>query len=77
MRKASDTNGLCSDSAALAVGSRFDLVLIASKRTRELSRGEPALINVTNSKAVTALMEIEQGLIGREYLTKKIKENLR
>ena len=72
-----DTNGLCSNLAAEKIGNIYDMVLIASKRTRELSRGEPRLCASTNSNPVTALIEIENGLIGREYLTKIIKEKRR
>lgn len=59
-----------SEEAAIAVGNRYDLVLIASARVRELSRGYKSKLS-TPSKAgpvVTALQEIEKGLVGREYL---------
>jgi DNA-directed RNA polymerase omega subunit len=63
-----------SEAAVLAVGNRYDLILIASARARELKRGHAA--KVTNAGGVTAtvLMEIEQGKIGREYL-KKIRKS--
>jgi len=66
----------CSEGAVLAVGNRYDLVLIASERVRELVRGDkPKLI--TNARySVTALLEIENGLVGREYL-KKVKDKSR
>jgi DNA-directed RNA polymerase subunit omega len=56
------------------VGSRFDLVLIASQRVRELKRGHRSTLNTKEGPIVTALMEIEQGLVGREYL-KRIRKN--
>ena len=60
-----------SEEAAMAVGNRFDLVLIASARVRELKRGHlPKLNSNKAGPIVTALMEIEKGLVGREYLNK-------
>ena len=62
--------GLSSELAAAAVGNRYDLILIASRRTRELSRGDAALVTSRRGPIVTALAEIEQGRIGRDYLHK-------
>jgi len=64
-----------SEEAALMVGNRFDLVLIASQRVRELKRGHRSLLTTKSGPMVTALEEIEQGLVGREYL-KRIRKNL-
>jgi DNA-directed RNA polymerase subunit omega len=58
------------DKCVEAVGNRFDLVLIASARVRELRRGQAKLVVGTNSPTITALKEIEAGKIGREYLKK-------
>ena len=57
-----------SEEAAIAVGNRFDLVLIASQRVRELKRGHRSMLNTNAGPIVTALQEIEAGLVGREYL---------
>ena len=57
-----------SEEAALAVGNRFDLVLIASARVRELKRGHRAKLVTNAGPTVIALQEIEKGLVGREYL---------
>ena len=65
--------GISSEGAVSAVGNRYDLVLIASARARELSRGSTALVASRRGSVVTALKEIEQGRVGREYL-KKIQE---
>jgi DNA-directed RNA polymerase subunit omega len=59
-----------SQKAAEMVGSKYDLVLIASVRARELMRGAAPKVICDNGPAVTALREIEAGLIGREYLRK-------
>jgi DNA-directed RNA polymerase subunit omega len=61
---------LTSELAVAQVGNRFDLVLIASIRSRELKRGYLPLVPSKNGPNVTALREIEAGKIGREYLEK-------
>ena len=63
-----------SEEAALAVGNRFDLVLIAAQRVRELKRGHRSMLTTKSGPMVTALEEIEKGLVGREYL-KRIRKN--
>ena len=54
------------------IGNRFDLVLVASARVREIRRGARALVDNSNnsSPTVLSLKEIEQGKVGREYLRK-------
>jgi DNA-directed RNA polymerase omega subunit len=52
------------------VGNRFDLVLIASARARELKRGHAAKVHGAGGITATVLKEIEEGKIGREYLKK-------
>jgi DNA-directed RNA polymerase subunit omega len=64
---------LTSQKAAEMIGNRFDLVLIASARARELHAGAAPMVakdKVGNKNIVTALKEIEEGHIGREYLAK-------
>jgi DNA-directed RNA polymerase subunit omega len=61
---------LTSEIAAQKVGSKYDLILIAARRARELNRGWKPLLPSQNGITVTALREIEAGLIGREYLAK-------
>jgi len=63
---------LTSQLAVEAVGNRYDLVLIASRRTRELTHGWKPLVTCKNGPIVTALREIEQGKIGRDYLKKPL-----
>ena len=57
-----------SEEAALMVGNRFDLVLIASQRVRELKNGHRSLLNTKAGPVVTSLQEIEAGHVGRDYL---------
>ena len=61
---------ITSDLAAAAVGGQYNLVLIAARRARELKRGWLPLVQCSNTLPVTALREIEAGLIGRDYLLK-------
>jgi DNA-directed RNA polymerase subunit omega len=61
-------NRLDIERATRQIGNRFDLVLVAATRTRELSRGRAPMINTENKVCVTALLEIEDGHIGREML---------
>jgi DNA-directed RNA polymerase subunit omega len=61
---------ITSELAVNAIGNRYDLVLVASRRARELNAGwKPKIINNSGS-VVTALEEIEVGHIGRDYLLK-------
>lgn len=61
---------ITSEEAVKAVGSRYDLVLIGARRARELNRGWRAKVTSTNDVVVTALREIEAGLVTRDYLRK-------
>lgn len=63
------TLGLTSGAAVAAVGNRYDLILIGARRARELSRGDvPKMAGRKHSAVVTALKEIENNKIGRDYL---------
>lgn len=53
---------------AQQAGNKFDLVLMAAYRARELSRGKPPLIDLPVKNTVIALAEIQQGLVTREVL---------
>ena len=52
------------------VGNRFDLILLAARRARQLAvQGKEPLVDVKNEKpTVIALREIEQGLIDNDRL---------
>ena len=63
-------NGLTSQGAAEAIGSRYDMVLVACARARELKKNYTAKIISTDGSVVTSLMEIEQGQVGLDYLQK-------
>jgi DNA-directed RNA polymerase subunit omega len=61
-----------SEAAVKAVGNRYDLILIASARVRELSKGHRPRLETKHGKTLTALREIEEGLVNIEYL-KRVK----
>lgn len=61
---------ISSEKAVSQIGNRYDLILIASIRQRELRRGFRPKINSKHGHHLTALQEIEEGHIGREYLKK-------
>jgi DNA-directed RNA polymerase subunit omega len=67
------TLGLTSEDAVAMVGNRYNLVLIASNRIRELSRGDMPRVTSKHGPILTALLEIEQGKVGNEYLTKVVE----
>jgi DNA-directed RNA polymerase omega subunit len=68
----SDRTRLSSEAAVLKLGNRYDLVLVASARARELKKegSGDAKKNIS-----TALAEIESGKIVNEYLYKFAKGN--
>jgi len=63
-----------SEEAVSMIGNRFDLVLIASQRVRELKRGHRSTLTTKAGPTVTALQEIEAGLVGIDYL-KRIRKS--
>jgi len=52
------------------VGNRFDLIMLATKRARELATGgkEPKVEWDNDKPTVVALREIEEGLISKEIM---------
>ncbi len=51
------------------VENRFELVMVAAKRARQISNGQEALVEEENDKpTVIALREIAEGKIGPEIL---------
>ena len=63
--------GIASNEAVDAVGNRYDLILIASRRVRELHRGDMPKLACRRGATLTALKEIEFGKVGRNYLYKE------
>ena len=67
---------ISSEEAVNQIGNRFDLVLVASQRARELKNGSIQRVDGKDaSPTITALREIEQGKQTKsEYLTKLKKK---
>lgn len=62
------------EKAVEKIGSRFELVLVASQRARELKRGSaPKVSNPGHAYTVTALREIEEGHYTKEDYLKSFK----
>lgn len=59
---------ISSQEAVEKIGNRYNLVLIASQRARELNNGSLPKVKTKNGSILTALTEIEEGLIGKDYL---------
>lgn len=61
---------ISSEKAVGKIGNRYDLILVASARVRELNLGyQSKLKNKKNyGKSLTALKEVEEGLVGRDYI---------
>lgn len=63
---------ITSQLAAEALGNRYDLILVASVRARELKKGHMPKVKSDNGHIVTALREIEEGKIGIDYLKRVV-----
>lgn len=61
---------LSSELAVEQIGNRYDLILVASRRARELSRGDMPRVDPGRSHISTALREIEAGVVDRSWLYK-------
>jgi DNA-directed RNA polymerase omega subunit len=70
MRDIDRTAGLTSQAAVEAIGNRYNLVLVAAQRMRELARGDTRRVESRYGDGVTTLLEIEQGKVGIDYLLK-------
>jgi DNA-directed RNA polymerase omega subunit len=62
------TARICSEKAAVTLGNRYDLVLVASMRLKELRAGYKPKINMKDNLSIIALTEIEEGLVTNDYL---------
>lgn len=58
------------------IPNRFDLILVASKRARQLARGfsEPLIERENDKPTVLALREIAEGLVTRDILSQPERE---
>lgn len=67
-----DRGRYTSEDAAKMIGNRYEMVLVATARARELKKENHS---VAKSNILTALEEIEDGKVGREYLHKYANGN--
>lgn len=74
MNTSDNAAGLTSEAAVAAIGNRYDLVLVAAQRLRELNRGAARRVVSRNRNAVAVIEEIEQGKVGRNYLYREIAD---
>lgn len=65
---------LTSEIAVDQVGSRYDLVLIAAARLRQVRNGATPRVEPEYGERSTVLREIEQGLVGHEVLLEADQE---
>lgn len=57
------------------IHNRFDLILVASKRARQIARGAEPMVERENDKpTVLALREIAAGLVTKEILNQPERE---
>ena len=47
-------------------GNCYDMILAASRRAYEISKGAPPMISEVHKPTVTAVLEIQRGLITRD-----------
>ena len=66
------------EDAVKQVGNRFDLVLIAARRARQIAvQGRDPLVDEENDKpTVIALREIEEGMISNEFMDAQDRQDL-
>ncbi len=59
------------------VGNRFELVLLATKRARQITRGATPLVEIENDKpTVIALREIAEGKIDPAILDEIVRKSV-
>lgn len=61
---------LTSELAVAQIGNRYDLILVAARRARELRHGWQPQVAPGHNHLTTALHEIEEGYVGVDYLLK-------
>ena len=66
------------EDAVAKVGNRFDLVLLAARRARQIASGSNPLVEEEKDKPTVIALRIEEGLITKEFLDKQDrKEHLK
>lgn len=70
MSKDLDRGRYTSEDATNKIGNRYDLILVATARARELKKQKHSR---AGREILVALSEIEDGKVGREYLNRYSK----
>ena len=65
------------DEAVAKIGNRFDLVLVAAERAREITRGSTPKVKTDSKPVSTAPEEIEQGLYTKQDYLDKIHKRFK
>ncbi len=67
-----------SETTAERMGGRYEMILCAANRARELKAGGTRILEDTEAvtAAVQSIMEIEEGVVGREYLYSAPEDDL-
>lgn len=60
---------VCTEDCQKKIPNRFELVVVAAKRARQLMGSSAPLIKTKNNIAVTALREIAEGLVVKKEHT--------
>jgi len=69
----STTSSLSSEAAAIKVGNRFTLVLMATQRAKQIAKGSVTKLTEKNLSPISAaLREIEQGLFTEKDFIKNL-----
>ena len=56
------------------IPNRFELVIVAAHRAKELLKGSPRLVDSDNKEVVTALREVAAGKVWKEKAHEAIEE---
>lgn len=62
LQDADRSQGLCCDKAVGSSGNRFEMIIAAAARARELGKGSAPKVSCSRGNIITALMEIEAGV---------------
>ena len=56
------------------IPNRFELVVVAARRAKDLLKGAPPLVDSDNKEVVTALREVAAGKVWKEEAQEAIEE---
>ena len=60
------------EQAVKNIENRFDLILVAAARAREINRGRSSTLDTKTKGPASALLEIQHGMVGKEILKRTI-----